>query len=110
MNHEPGMRKITRGGEPWAHCILVDEQLIVIPAQTRAESPVPCSNQILDVRRLLQIGPAAIGWSIPREAESRWRSGVEEGGICDHIAKAFIEKKIIELHSCLEFVSPMVDG
>ena len=71
MQHKAGGREIARNREPRVHCLPVQQQLIVVPAEPGADGPISQVDQILHKRGLLKVR------AIRRKAESRWRARIE---------------------------------
>src|SRR5579863_2907938 len=87
MKNQIRRMKITRRPQARAKGALVQQQLIVIPAQPSGNRPLPNANEILNESGLLDV------WTSIGEVESRRRARVESSKVGDQIAKALTQKR-----------------
>src|SRR5258708_795305 len=114
MHDETGRAKKAGDRGTRADGVLIHNELIVVPADARADSPIAFMDKILDVSALLQVWAAAFGWEISGEGE-RKRSARVEGivgivGIAgDDVVEVFVQEEIVGLDTSFEFVNTVMD-
>ena len=95
--------EIVRGCQPRTYCILVDQQLIVVPAQTRADGPIAKTDKILDESGLLEAG------TISGEVKGGGRAGIELGEVRDYIAELLAKKGRVRLDASFPLLITVMD-
>src|ERR1700693_5502811 len=103
MQHDVSGGKIVRNCQAWPRGLLVDQQLVMVPAQTRTHSPMPKMDQILYEHSLFEIR------SISRKLKCPRRGGIELRGVGDDIGEVLIQQSIVRLHPELPFLSTVID-
>src|SRR5580704_5268125 len=97
-------RKKPGQGEAWAESVLVDEELVMVPAETGAGGPFAETNLVLDERRLFEI-PGLVFWKGEMDGAER----IELRGIGDVIAERFVEASGVDFHAGFPFLPAAVD-
>ena len=87
MHDQIGRMEIARDSQARTYGILVHQELIVVPAKTRADRPFAKADKILNEGRLLEAG------TIAGEAVGGWRAGIELGEVGDHVAELLAQKR-----------------
>lgn len=86
-----------------AYGVLIDHQLVMIPAQTSADGPFAEANHVLNKGGLLQIGP------IRHKTETQRSAWIEIDGIGYDIAEIFIQKHGVGFDARLPFLIAVAD-
>src|SRR5271166_1147567 len=96
--------EVARNSQAGADCVLIDDKLVVVPADPCADGPITEANQILNEGGLLEI------WSITNKAEPSWRAGVELGGVGDDVGEFLVQENVVRLDTDLPLLFAAVDG
>ena len=109
MGDQSEGRKIARNGEAGIHRLLVDDELVMVPAQPGIDRPIAQSNQVLHKRRLLQVRPLALARIGPWEAERQGRVVVKLRGVGDDVIEILVQESIVRFDADLPFIPAVVD-
>src|ERR1700722_15522363 len=102
MQYEAGGREIARNRNTRVHCLPVQYELIMVPAEPDVDRPISEADQILHKRRLFQIR------TIRCETERGGGARIELSRVGDDVVEVFVQKGVVRLHAKLEFVAPMI--
>ena len=103
MQHEIGRMEIARDSQARTHRILVDQQLIVVPAKTGADGPFAKADEILHESGLLEVR------AISGEVIGGRRAGIELREVRDHIAELLAKKRGIRLDARFPLLIAVMD-
>src|SRR5579864_6609387 len=92
--------EIAGRAEPWTDSVLIQQKLVVIPAQAATDSPRPEPDQVLHKCRLLEIQTPA------RKLEVRRHAGIELRGVGNDVAETFAQVAEVAFESALKLVPP----
>lgn len=106
VNDKVRIGKEMRHREARADGILIDQKLVVVPAQTGGDGPISVVDEVLYVGGLLQIRTSAFGWKVSGEDEGERSAGVERiVGIVriarDYVTEVLVKKFIVGIDSGL---------
>src|SRR5579872_2763785 len=104
MQYQIGGLEIPRHPQPRAQGVLVNQQLIVIPAQACANRPFARANEVLHKRRLLKIR------TVCREAERGRSPRIELSEVRDYIAELLAEKRRVRLKPGFPLLIAVMNG
>ena len=104
MENDVGGGKISGHRKPRAYGALIHEQLVVIPANTRVNTPFPKMDHVLQESRLLQVRVVAV------ERKGCRCAGIKLGWIGDNVAETFVQKSSVGFHTGLPFLVRVMDG
>ncbi len=90
--------------EARADGVLIDEQLVVIPAEAGAYREFAETDLILDEGGLFEVGLVA------GEGVGLRRVGIEVVGVGDEAVELFVEECVVGLDADFDFVAAFVDG
>ena len=110
VREQSELREVARDGNPRIDRLLVDDQLIVVPAQAKIQRPVSQANQVLHKRRLLQVLARTLIRVSSGEVEGQRRPGIELRRIGDVVIEVLVQEGIVRLDPDLPLVAPLVDA
>ena len=90
---------VVADAEARADGVLIDEELVVIPAKAGADGPFAETDFVLDEGGLLEVGLVA------GEGVGLRRVGIELGGVGDEVVEALVEKGGVGLDADFDFVA-----
>ena len=104
MENDVEARDVVADTEARADGILIEQQLVVIPAKAGADGPFTKSNLILDESGLLKIR------FVSSEIVCLGRVGIELSGIGDEVVEALVKEGGIGFDADLDVVAALVNG
>src|SRR5271157_5719883 len=96
--------EVARNSQARADHVLIDDELVVVPADACTDGPIAQTNQVLDERRLFEVRPIA------NKAEGSWRAGIELRGIGDYVSEALVQKDVVRFHTGLPLLVAAMNG
>src|ERR1700728_5287987 len=84
--------------------VLVEQELVMVPAQAGADGPVFEPQLVLNECGLFEVG--ALG----REGKGGWSSIIELRGVCDDVAEILMQEGVVCFDADLPFVPSSVPG
>src|ERR1700679_2435782 len=97
-------RKIAGNGKAGLQGLLVEQELLMVPAQAGADGPVFEPQLVLNECGLFEVG--ALG----REGKGGWSSIIELCGVCDDVAEILMQEGVVCFDADLPFVPSSVPG
>jgi hypothetical protein len=104
MQDEVAGGEVAGQGEARADGLLVDQELVVIPAEAGAKGPMVEVDEVLDPRGLIYLGALA------GEGKSGRSAGIELGWVGDGVIEVFVEEGIVGFDAKLPLVAVAVGG
>src|SRR5689334_15677786 len=95
-------RKSASDGDARAQCMPVQQQLIVVPAQSDTRRPIAHPDEVFNECRLLKIG------ALISEAQRLLRAGIKLVRVGDLISKALMKEGRIGIDAGFEFVAAVM--
>src|SRR5580700_3233154 len=90
------------------HRVAVQQELIVIPAESGADGPVAKADQILHERGLLEVR------AISRESECERSARIElariHRDIGNDVVETLVQESVVRFHARFPFMAPVMNG
>jgi hypothetical protein len=83
---------------------LIDDELVVVPANACTDGPITETDQVLNESGLLQVRPIA------HKAEPGRRTRVELRGVSDYVGEVFVQEEVVRFDTGLPLLIAVMNG
>src|ERR1035441_6544550 len=104
MDQELTLGEVARNSQARTNCILVDDELVVVPANACTDGPITETDQVLNESGLLQVRPIA------HKAEPSRRTRVELRGVGDYVGKVLVQEDVVRFDTGLPLLIAVMNG